>query len=92
VGSGSSGHGVSTLGGGGGTSRAVGDGGSAGGDGNILGLVDGLDVTVGESSGKAGEESNGSSSETHLEYWLVGWLVYVEKSLELAVKAILCRG
>lgn len=75
-GSGGSGHSVSTGGGGGGTTRAVGNGGSAGSDGNILGLVDGLDVT-GESSGKAGEESNGSSSETHLEYWLAGRLVWL---------------
>lgn len=47
-----------------GVARAVGHSGSARGDGNILGRVDGLDVT---SNGKAGEEGDGSSGETHFD-------------------------
>lgn len=47
--------------------RAVGDGRTARGDGDILSLVDGLNVTVGHSGSKAGEESDGSSSETHCD-------------------------
>lgn len=47
-----------------GVARAVGHGGSARGDGDVLGRVDGLDVT---SNGEAGKEGNGSSGETHFD-------------------------
>lgn len=58
---------LNSLGGGSLTAGAVGDGGATRGDGHILGGVDGLEVTVGESDSNAGEEGNGSSSETHLD-------------------------
>lgn len=73
-GSGRGGHGLNTLGGGGLglAARAVGDIGGARGDGHVLGLVDGVDA-LGGSNGQAGEESNGSSSETHCDGLLGGF-------------------
>lgn len=49
-----------------GKTRAIGDLGSARGDGNLLGLVNGL-LRSGGGNGQAGEEGNGGECETHLE-------------------------
>lgn len=58
-------HSLNTLGGGGLTAGAVGDSRTARGDGDILGRVEGLSLTLRDGGSKAGEESNGGSSETH---------------------------
>lgn len=58
---------TSTGGGGGLVGRAVGDGRTARGDGDILSLVDGLNTGVGHGGSKASEEGDGSSSETHFD-------------------------
>jgi hypothetical protein len=47
--------------------RAVGDLGAAGGDGDLLSLVDSGVGGVGHSGSQAGEEGNGSSGETHFD-------------------------
>lgn len=49
------------------TARAVGDGRTARRDGHVLSRVDGLHVTLGDGSGHTGEESNGSSGQTHFD-------------------------
>ena len=60
---------LNTSGGGGLTAGAVGDGGSARDDGNLVGLVDGSVGTVLDgSSSQAGVEGNGGDGETHFEY------------------------
>ena len=60
-------HGLNALGGGGLTAGAVGDSRTARGDGDILGRVEGLSLTLRDGGSKAGEESNGGSSETHCD-------------------------
>lgn len=63
------GGGLNTSGGSGGlTAGAVGDGGSARDDGNLVGLVDGRVGTVLDGgSSQAGVEGNGGDGETHFE-------------------------
>lgn len=73
---GSAALGTSASRGGGLVGRAVGDGRAAGGDGHILGLVDSLNVAVGHGGSKAGEESDGGSSETHFDCSM--WLFVTE--------------
>jgi hypothetical protein len=62
-----SGDRLNTLGSGGLSAGTVGDAGSARGDGHILGLVNGVNLTVGEGGSKASEESNGGGRETHFD-------------------------